>query len=85
MLVVSKCLAGTGSGQLARAVDAVCIPGRPGSNGDKGRCLALDGVHSQGLPFSQPCPEYQSTGILQKQAVGTLLFGAPKNSIFSIF
>ena len=25
------------------AVDAVCIPGRPGSNGDKGRCLALVG------------------------------------------
>ena len=28
---------------VAMAVDAVCIPGRPGSNGDKGRCLALVG------------------------------------------
>ena len=33
-------LAGSGHGC---GVDAVCIPGRPGSNGDKGRCLALVG------------------------------------------
>ena len=41
----------------------------------------LVGVHSQGLPCSQPCPEYRPTGILQQQA---LFFSVHRITLFLV-